>query len=178
MQERVLVFAVQASTGTDLRRFPMELDGAPEFHLPAQDVHQKLAQPLLVDLHSDQSFVTDYLRRNGTSWEPVGRSTPSAGGRPHGGSGAGLHLVIPVGDEVFIIEGATGCTQKKSHIHCSTNRRCAWYGPVGFGRGDQRGKYHHARVQSSVSSTQHMDRWRRSPPRESWIQCFARDICP
>ena len=27
MQERVLVFAMQASTGMDLRRFPMELDG-------------------------------------------------------------------------------------------------------------------------------------------------------
>ena len=49
----------------------MELDGAAEFHLPAQDVHEKLAQPLLVDLHSDQSFVSDYLRRNehlGSRW--------------------------------------------------------------------------------------------------------------
>ena len=74
-----------------------------------------------------------------TQWNvlgAVGRSTPSTGGRLHGGSGAGLRLLIPM--------GATGCTQKISHIHCSANRRCAWYRPVGFGRGDQRGKYHHA----------------------------------
>ena len=69
MQERVLVFAVQASTGMDLDGFRWNWTvAAPEFHHPAQDVHQKL----LVDLHSDQAFVSHYLRRNGTSWEPVG----------------------------------------------------------------------------------------------------------
>lgn len=113
VQKRVLVFAVQASTGADLRRFPMELDGTPDFPIPATDVHQKVAQPLLVDLHADQSFLSDYLRRNGTSWNPVGRRSGPLG-RPHGGSGAGLHIVVPAGDEIFVIEGDSGCTHKVS----------------------------------------------------------------
>lgn len=112
--KRTFVFAVAAATGETLPRFPIEIESAvpPKFHQDLQELHQKLAQPLLVDLHADQSFVSDYLRRNGTRWPQ--RPATVHGTPPHGGRGSGLHIVQPHGEDLFIIEGFTGCTQKIS----------------------------------------------------------------
>jgi hypothetical protein len=105
------VVALSATTGEDLPNFPIEFDSP----LPVDDgtadekLCQKLPQPLLVDLHADQSQWKSYLYRNGTKWEPqakVARDKP-----PHGGSSPGLHIVQPIGSNLYIIEGGSGCIQ-------------------------------------------------------------------
>jgi len=60
--------------------------------------------------------VTDYLRRNGTAWQqrPPSSSTLSSNKPLHGGQGSGLHIVQPHGQDLFIVEGYSGCTQKIS----------------------------------------------------------------
>lgn len=73
--QRSFIFAVTAADGTDLSNFSLEIDGKPKFPEELTELHQKLAQPLLVDLHADQSYVPDYLRRNGTTWQ---QSKPSS----------------------------------------------------------------------------------------------------
>ena len=101
-----LVFALDAATGKDLAGFPIRLSNK---SLPkssnSDELHQKLAQPLLVDLHSDQKFLTDYLRRNGTQWNPQPRTKGSSFG-----TAPGLHIVQPFGEDLYIIEGGSGCT--------------------------------------------------------------------
>jgi hypothetical protein len=111
INQRSFLFAVTASTGKDLPRFPIELDGEPEVDQESFQIHHKLPQPLLVDLHADQSFLNDYLRRNGTAWK---QRKPSLNPALHGGPGPGLHIVQPHGEDLFIVEGYSGCTQKVS----------------------------------------------------------------
>lgn len=111
INKRSFIFAVTAATGDDLPGFPIELDGVPGVDDASGELHQKLPQPLLVDLHTDQSFLNDYLRRNGTAWK---QRQPSPIPALHGGSGPGLHIVQPHGTDLFIVEGYSGCTQKIS----------------------------------------------------------------
>lgn len=111
ISQRSYVFAFEADTGKDLPHFPMELDGFISIDHETFQIHHKLPQPLLVDLHTDQSFLEDYIRRNGTSW-PQRLPTPMSSPAPHGGRGSGLHIVQPHGEYLFIIEGYSGCTQK------------------------------------------------------------------
>jgi hypothetical protein len=111
--ERSFVFALNAATGQDLPNFPIELDLVKlKRSGESSGIHEKLAQPLLVDLHADISFLDDYLRRNGTQWEK--RPTRNLASPPHGGSSSGLHIVQPLGEHVYIIEAGSGCTQKVS----------------------------------------------------------------
>jgi hypothetical protein len=113
-QKRSVVFAVSASTGMDLPRFPIELDGDINIDDESDEIHHKLAQPLLVDLHTDVFFLKDYLRRNGTAYQPKPSKASSPKITPQGGSGPGLHIVQPHGEHLFILEGSSGCTQKIS----------------------------------------------------------------
>ena len=109
--ERAFVFAFDAASGNDLPRFPIELEKTAS-QPSSTELHQKLAQPLLVNLHADQSDLLPYIRRNGTRWDrprAAAFKTP-----PHGGSARGLHIVQPVGDKLYIIEGGSGCTQPVS----------------------------------------------------------------
>lgn len=110
VNERIIIFAAKAASGKLLEHFPLELDGAIPEAEGTQGLHQKLPKPLLVDLHADQSFVEDYLKRVGKSWAPrKRRATPS-----YGGKGPGLHVVMPAGEDLFVIESSTGCTHKLS----------------------------------------------------------------
>jgi hypothetical protein len=104
------VLAFNAATGESLSHFPMELEkltkeGEKEF---VGDIHRKIAQPLLIDLHGDQSHIEKYIRRNGGQWRPKTKNWSHA---PSGGSAPGLHIVQPFRDQLYIIEGGSGCTQ-------------------------------------------------------------------
>eukprot|EP00980_Cylindrotheca_fusiformis_P024947 scaffold12769_cov141-Cylindrotheca_fusiformis.AAC.7 len=106
------LFAVAAGTGRDLPNFPVRLgstDDEVQKEIGEDFVVGKLPAPLLVDLHGDQSFLSDYIRRNGTKWvQPFRRPT----GVPiHGGSAHGLHIVLPIGSRLVIMEAGSGCSQ-------------------------------------------------------------------
>jgi len=107
------IIAVSAITGDDLDAFPIEFDSP----LPLDDgmgdalLHQTLPQPLLVDLHADQSHWKAYLYRNGTTWQHPKKENKKEMGTPHGGSASGLHIVQPVGSNLFIVEAGSGCIQ-------------------------------------------------------------------
>jgi len=111
------VFALSAATGKDVKGFPIRVGGKPEAtgqpDLGDESVHQKLPAPLLVDLHADQSFLSEYLQREGKAWTPRTRQD-SQQSPPHGGSAAGLHIVQPVGSNLIVIEAGSGCTQSIS----------------------------------------------------------------
>jgi hypothetical protein len=102
---RIYMFAFNAATGEDLSNFPMDLDKVVVSNV---DTFEKLAQPLLVDLHADQSFLEKYIRRNSEPWRQVSRKSSHP---RNGGSAFGLHIVYPSGKSLFIIEAGSGCTQ-------------------------------------------------------------------
>lgn len=103
--EPVVIFAFNAATGDDLPNFPVSL----EPKVAGKESGSVLPQPLLVDLHSDQTQWESYLLRNGAraTHENVAKSKA-----PHGGSALGLHIVQPVGSDLFIVEAGSGCIQK------------------------------------------------------------------
>ena len=61
---------------------------------------QKLTQPLIVDLSTDHSFVEEYTRRRGVPKRHVLTSAHEAG----------LHIVYPSGESLYIIDASSGCT--------------------------------------------------------------------
>lgn len=106
------LFAVSADTGGDIPNFPVRIGSTNDEHqkeIGEEFVVGKLPAPLLVDLHGDQSFLNEYIRRNGTKWtRPFRRPT----GLPlHGGSANGLHIVLPIGSNLVIMEAGSGCSQ-------------------------------------------------------------------
>ena len=109
------LFALSADTGKDLQNFPVRIWGVSSlntklFHTEDDEpVHQKLPAPLLVDLHTDQSFLQDYLLRNGTTWTKPPRFPTKA--PPHGGNSHGLHIVQPYESSLVIMEAGSGCFQ-------------------------------------------------------------------
>lgn len=108
------MFALDARNGNDLSGFPLELDHVPALTPEMNRLHEKLPQPLLVDLHSDQSHLEAYIRRNGTIWSNKSgekRIRQQYANYLHGGPGPGLHIVQPVHENLYIIEAATACTQ-------------------------------------------------------------------
>jgi len=111
-QWSTFVVAISASTGEDIKNFPMEFDSPLLVDDGSGDsaLMQKLPQPLLIDLHGEQNHWKDYIARNGTSWKHPTRSKESVSD-PHGGSAPGLHIVQPIGSNLYIIEGGSGCTQ-------------------------------------------------------------------
>jgi hypothetical protein len=109
--EAQYIFVLSADTGKDLDYFPMRIghrDGAAEDD-GEEFVHRKLPAPLLVDLHTDQSWLEAYLHRNGTKWTKPRHTQPLK--PPHGGSSIGLHIVQPVGSHLIVMEAASGCSQ-------------------------------------------------------------------
>jgi hypothetical protein len=62
-----------------------------------------------VDLHADQSHWNAYL---GTAWQYPKKENKKEMGNPHGGSASGLHIVQPVGSNLFVVDaGLLGCIQ-------------------------------------------------------------------
>jgi hypothetical protein len=110
INDRIIVFAVKAASGKLLDRFPLEIDGAIADVEGTEGLHQKLPTPLMVDLHADQSFIEGYVQRFGKPWTPRKRQAAAS----IGGSGPGLHIVVPAGEDLYIIEASTGCTNKLS----------------------------------------------------------------
>ena len=111
INSRVFVFAINAVTGKDLANFPLSVELSSEnFELTRSSTN--LPAPLLVDLHEEQSFLLRYIRRNGTAYR---RPTPSRDAPSlHGGRASGLHIVQPIGEELYIIEGGSGCSHQIS----------------------------------------------------------------
>ncbi|KAG7355106.1 FG-GAP repeat-containing protein [Nitzschia inconspicua] len=112
------LFALRADTGVDLSssEFPINIwtkkrpqtDGT----VGEDFVHESLPPALLIDLHADQSHLSDYLKRNGTKWDKRNNAALSAGEKPpHGGRSGGLHIVQPVDTHLVIVEGGSGCVQ-------------------------------------------------------------------
>ena len=131
--DEIRVYAMEATSGDDLPRFPMAID-VPSSGLMGDrghvaDAELPLPQPLLVDLHAKQDYWLERLRRNETddirsmleedaaearriNTEASNAALPDQNTNvPHGGSGRGLHIVQPIKDSLYIIEGGTGCTQ-------------------------------------------------------------------
>jgi len=114
------IIALNAQTGDDLQHFPIDF-ASPllmDHGAASEELVQSLPQPLLIDLHGDQTHWPAYLRRNGTAWTPPQRSSASptseAGSHPQGGSAPGLHIVQPIGSNVYVIEAGSGCIQSIS----------------------------------------------------------------
>jgi hypothetical protein len=111
------LFAVSADKGRDVTSFPLQInqvDGDAKGKKVGEEfVVEKLPAPLLVDLHSDQEFLLDYIRRNGTKWYKE-RRRESGSPAPHGGLSSGLHIVLPVGSDLVIAEAGSGCIQSIS----------------------------------------------------------------
>lgn len=110
---RCIIFAFDASSGRDIRNFPLELDEA-KSRKSEGDHRNAVKQPLLVDLHSNQDHLLKYIRRNSSAFV---RETPVAKkgqdmSAPQGGASSGLHIVQPVGRQLHIVEAGSGCTQK------------------------------------------------------------------
>jgi len=110
------LFAISADTGKDLEdeAFPINIwtksiHIEQEYNVGEDYIHAKLPPPLLVDMHEDQDFVLEYLRRNGTKWtKPQPKASEEI---PHGGSARGLHVVQPIDTYLVIVEAGSGCTQ-------------------------------------------------------------------
>jgi len=132
--DEVRVYVVEADSGDDLARFPMSIDVKSaglngNDRRSAADAELPLPQPLLVDLHASQDHWLERIRRNETENTRTVREQDAAEARrinndaagaalpgknskvPHGGMGRGLHIVQPINDFLYIIEGGTGCAQ-------------------------------------------------------------------
>ncbi|KAL3938023.1 MAG: hypothetical protein SGBAC_006980 [Bacillariaceae sp.] len=109
------LFAISADTGRDVANFPVRVGTSmdeSQKQVREDFVVEKLTAPLLVDLHGDQSFLNDYIRRNGAKWIRPFRGVPSS--HRHGGNANGLHIVLPIGGNVIIMEAGSGCSQSVS----------------------------------------------------------------
>jgi len=107
------VFAYNAASGEDIPNFPISLELHHDTDTDEPDIHERLPQPLLVDLHADQSHVESYFRRQQQrTWKPPPKKSMKR--PPVGGSSIGLHVVQPFGKMLYIIEAGSGCTQQIS----------------------------------------------------------------
>ncbi|GKY92953.1 hypothetical protein MPSEU_000264200 [Mayamaea pseudoterrestris] len=91
------VFVLDAATGSDSINFPLQLDMLHKVESTI-GLHDKLAQPLLVDLSTDHKFVEEYIRRRGASHDLSSSHS------------AGLHIVYPSGETLYIIDASSACT--------------------------------------------------------------------
>ena len=109
------LYAIDAVTGDDLEHFPIVLNKGIDVSTPSS-----MPQPLLIDLHEDQSHWLNQI--HGLSSEDIDKIrqinrraaadfTASSQPRPHGGAGRGVHIVQPLGSTLYIIEGSTACSQ-------------------------------------------------------------------
>jgi hypothetical protein len=105
--ERSFIVAISAVDGKDLPNFPISVESKTATNDAAKELHQKLPQPLLVDLHADQSHWKTLFKQSETSVDPA-KVPPKP---PHGGSAKGLHVVQPISSDLFIIEAGSGCIQ-------------------------------------------------------------------
>ena len=114
---KTLIFAISSTNGNDISNFPMEFvspllmdDGSGQ-----SSITQKLPQPLLIDLHADQLHWSAYLYRNGTTWNhPAKPADQKPDKPPNGGTAPGLHIVQPIGSNLYVVEGGSGCAQQIS----------------------------------------------------------------
>ena len=112
IRSKVYIFVVNAVTGRDVVNFPLLVEIASE-NMDENDSSTTIPAPLLVDLHSNQEFLLKYIRRNGTAYQKPPRREKNAN-NPHGGTAGGLHIVQPLGMDLYIVEGGSGCTQQLS----------------------------------------------------------------
>jgi len=108
--EMFYIVAISAVDGSDIKNFPIAVESKKYTNEGDKEVHLKLPQPLLVDLHADQSGWNTVLNLNTTRSEKRKEASKS-GKPPHGGSAKGLHVVQPIGSELFIVEAGSGCIQ-------------------------------------------------------------------
>ncbi|KAL7496238.1 hypothetical protein ACHAWT_005887 [Skeletonema menzelii] len=109
------LYAIDAVTGDDLEHFPIILNKGADV-----STSSLIPQPLLIDLHEDQRHWLNQI--HGLSDEDISTIrqinkraaedfSASSQPRPHGGAGRGVHIVQPLGSTLYIIEGATACSQ-------------------------------------------------------------------
>jgi hypothetical protein len=103
--------AISAVDGKDLPNFPIAVDSKTVSTEVDKELHQKLPQPLLVDLHADQSEWSTYFNRSAAVPSRSKAKTSVSPKSPHGGSAKGLHVVQPIGSDLFIAEAGSGCIQ-------------------------------------------------------------------
>ena len=106
------LFVVSADSGNDVSFFPKRIDSTQSTEKGDSEefIVRKLAAPLLVDLHADQSWLQNYIQRGETKFvKPPRAFTEDA--PPQGGPNIGLHIVFPVQNSVVVMEGASGCAQ-------------------------------------------------------------------
>eukprot|EP00978_Attheya_sp_CCMP212_P012250 scaffold30465_cov51-Attheya_sp.AAC.2 len=116
----VLVYAIQASTGDDVVNFPIRIELPTDKSSTGKhwgEMDSKIPQPLLVDLHSDQSSWISALQGSTTKLSPkldiisTMNERAKSGVTGHGGTAKGLHIVQPLGSNVYTIEAGSGCIQ-------------------------------------------------------------------
>lgn len=114
IDRRWFVCAFDAASGKDLTFFPMSiLQTGTKSEAESENIREFVAQPLLVDLHSDQSHLLEYVRRGSGRFKRSERKvTRRDAPTPQGGLSEGLHIVQPIEKELYIIEAGSGCTQK------------------------------------------------------------------
>jgi hypothetical protein len=93
------MFILDAATGLDSMHFPLHLEMLDKA-TDSTGLYEKLSQPLIVDLTTDHSFIENYIRRRGAPRRHVLSSTHEAG----------LHIVYPSGETLYIIDASSGCT--------------------------------------------------------------------
>eukprot|EP00523_Entomoneis_sp_CCMP467_P013838 CAMPEP_0168789190 /NCGR_PEP_ID=MMETSP0725-20121227/12723_1 /TAXON_ID=265536 /ORGANISM="Amphiprora sp., Strain CCMP467" /LENGTH=1231 /DNA_ID=CAMNT_0008839489 /DNA_START=20 /DNA_END=3715 /DNA_ORIENTATION=+ len=113
VDNRWIIFAFDASSGRDIKNFPLELGMVNENESRSEGGMLKIKQPLLVDLHANQDHILEYIRRNSSAFVREGASIlKGKDGVPQGGAASGLHIVQPVSRQLHIVEAGSGCTQK------------------------------------------------------------------
>lgn len=107
------LFVLSAESGEDVAYFPKRIvnTGINLESNGEEFVVQKLAAPLLVDLHADQDWLQSYIQRGGPAFTPPVSSQRKDDAPPHGGSRNGIHIVFPVESNIVVMEGGSGCAQ-------------------------------------------------------------------
>jgi hypothetical protein len=87
-REMYYIVAISAVDGRDIKNFPIAVESKKDTSEMDKEVHLKLPQPLLVDLHADQSGWKTVLNLNTTRGEKR-KEVSRSGKPPHGGIAKG-----------------------------------------------------------------------------------------
>jgi len=127
------VYALDAPTGDDLPNFPLVTEFDESSSSSFDTTIDSIPQPLLVDLHYDQTHWLQRFRPNKKTNDSSSSDVLSLlkhqtqlgdlilknkterktkkGVYAHGGTSNGLHIVQPIKSTLYFIEGGSGCTQ-------------------------------------------------------------------
>jgi len=111
LEEKTYLFVLNAATGKDISNFPLVFPSTETKKEGVDDlIIEKIPQPLLVDLHALQGDLAEYLHRQGGRWHKRPRTSTGISGKAwNGGTASGLHIVLPLGKDLFVIEAGSGC---------------------------------------------------------------------